>query len=52
MKIEDVIPVEIDLKPPCKGCALGFDREEEGGKFWHVWEGRAYQCLTNLSYLR
>ena len=37
------------LEPPCKGCRLGFDREEYEGKFWHVWEGRAYPCTDGGS---
>lgn len=43
--LEDVIPVEISTTSPCKGCALGFAREEYEGKFWHEWEGRAYPCV-------
>ena len=46
MSLEDVLPVSISLEPPCKGCQLGFDREEYEGKFWHVWEGRAYLART------
>lgn len=26
--LEDVIPVTISTKSPCKGCALGFGRDE------------------------
>lgn len=46
MAIEDVIPVEIVAIGPCKGCELDFDRTKEAGKFWHVWEGRAYPCTS------
>ena len=46
MAIEDVIPVRISTEPPCKGCILGFEREEYEGKFYHVWEGRAYPCAA------
>jgi hypothetical protein len=46
--LEDLIPVEISTEPPCKGCRLGFEREEYEGKYWHVWEGRAYPCTEIL----
>jgi hypothetical protein len=49
MSLEDVLPVSISLELPCKGCRLGFDREEYEGKFWHVWEGRAYPCTDGGS---
>lgn len=45
--LEDVVPVQIATTPPCKGCRLGFAREEYDGKFWHVWEGRAYRCTDD-----
>jgi hypothetical protein len=50
MSPEDIIPVEISRKPPCKGCALFFDREEYEGKWWHVWEGRAYPCTNDPAH--
>ncbi len=43
-QLEDVIPVKIATDCPCKGCRLGFTREEYQGKLWHEWEGRAYPC--------
>lgn len=44
MPIEDVLPVAIKTDGPCKGCRLGFAREEYEGKWFHEWEGRAYPC--------
>lgn len=46
MKLEDVVPVSIVTSGPCKGCNLGFEREEYEGKWWQEWEGRAYPCCT------
>jgi hypothetical protein len=51
VQIEDVLPVQISLDAPCKGCRLGFFREQNAGKFWHVWEGRAYPCTNDPSHL-
>jgi len=36
--------LRVSTEPPCKGCQLDFEREEYEGRFWHVWEGRAYPC--------
>jgi hypothetical protein len=44
MALEDVLPVKIATTVPCKGCELGFIREEYQGKWVHEWEGRAYPC--------
>ncbi len=49
MPLEDVVPVTVSTKAPCKGCRLGFLREEYQGKYWHEWEGRAYPCTEPVN---